>query len=328
MRRFAATVPILLVALLVFVPAGRSQAAPKAARVAMLCAPACVGSNMGPFFDELRKLGWVEGTNLVVERNEADSRFDRLPAQAADLVRSKPDLIVAVSPQPARAVKDATSEIPVVMIFVADPVGLGLVSSLARPGGNLTGIATLVPGDFIAKMVELARELLPQAKHLAALINPSNEIHRLLFPREVPPAAAKLGFQLDVVEVREPGEVPAAIAAVKARGAEVLYITSDPVFHAPPNRVPDLAAGAGLPSMYLTRTHVQAGGLISYGPDFPALAQRGAHYVDRILKGAKPAELPIEQPTNFLLAINLKTAKSLGIEIPPSLLARADEVFE
>jgi putative ABC transport system substrate-binding protein len=314
--------------LLVFAPAAGIQAAPKVPRVAMLCSPACVGSNMGPFFEELRKLGWVEGANIVIERKEADSRLDQLPALAAELVRSKPDLIVAVSPQPARAVRDATSEIPVVMLFVADPVGLGLASSLARPGGNLTGIATLVPGDFIAKMVELLRELLPQAKHLAALINPSNEIHRLLFPREAPPAAATLGFQLDVVDVREPEQVPAAIAAVKARGAEVLYITSDPVFHAPPNRVPDLAAQAGLPSMYLSRIHVQAGGLISYGPDFPALARRGAHYVDRILKGAKPAELPIEQPTKFLLAINLKTAKSLGVEVPLSLLARADELIE
>jgi putative ABC transport system substrate-binding protein len=328
MRRFAATVPVFLGALLVLAPAVRTQAATKMPRVAMLCSPACSGSNMGPFFEELRKLGWVEGTNIVIERKDADSGLDQLPALAADLVRSKPDLIVTAAPQPTRAVKDATSEMPIVMLFVADPVGLGLASSLARPGGNLTGVATLVPGDFNGKMLELLRELLPQAKHLTALINPSNETHRLLFPREAPPAAAKLGFQLDVVEVREPGQVPAAIAAAKARGAEVLYIVSDPVFHAPPNRVPDLAAQAGLPSIYLTGIHVHAGGLISYGPDFPALARRGAHYVDRILKGAKPAELPIEQPSKFLLAINLKTAKLLGVEVPPSLLARADEVIE
>jgi putative ABC transport system substrate-binding protein len=276
----------------------------------------------------LRKLGWVEGTTIVIERKEAGSRFDQLPALAAELVRSKPDLIITVAPQPTRAVKDATSEIPIVMLYVADPVGLGLASSLARPGGNLTGIATVVPGDFIGKALELVRELLPQAKRVAAFINPSNEAQRLLFSREAPPAAAKLGFQLDVVEVSKPEQIPAAIAAVKARGAEVLYIPGDPVFHSPPNRVPDLAAQAGLPSMYLSRLLVQAGGLISYGPDFPPLARRGAHYVDRILKGAKPAELPIEQPTKFLLAINLKTAKSLGVEIPASLLARADEVFE
>jgi putative ABC transport system substrate-binding protein len=328
MRRFAATVPLLLGVLLVFASAAGIQAAPKLPRVAMLCPSVCSGADMDPFLDELRKLGWVEGTSIVIERKEAGSRLDQLPALAAELVRSKPDLIVTVAPQPTRAVKDATSEIPIVMLFVADPVGVGLAASLARPGGNLTGIATVVPGDFIGKSIELLRELLPQAKRVAAFINPSNEAQRLLFPREAPPAAAKLGFQLDVVEVSQPEQIPAAIAAVKARGAEALYIPGDPVFHSPPNRVPDLAAQAGLPSMYLIRLLVQAGGLISYGPDFPPLARRGAHYVDRILKGAKPADLPIEQPTKFLLAINLKTAKSLGVEIPPSLLARADEVFE
>jgi putative tryptophan/tyrosine transport system substrate-binding protein len=325
MRRFSATVPVLLVVLLVFASAAGIQAAPKVPRVGMLCSPACV---QHAFFEELRKLGWIEGTTIVIERKDPDYRLDQLPALAADLVRSKPDLIVTIGPQSARAAKETTSDIPIVMIFVADPVGMGLASSLAHPGGNLTGVATLVPGDFGGKTLEILRELLPQAKRLAAFINPSNEIHRLLFPRETPPAAAKLGFQLDVIEVREAGEMPGAIAAAKARGAEVLYIVSDPIYASPPNRVPDLAAQASLPAIYLTRTHVQAGGLISYGPDFPALARRGAHYVDRILKGAKPAELPIEQPTKFLLSINLKTAKSLGIEIPATLLARADEVIE
>lgn len=294
----------------------------------MLCSPTCIGINTAALFDELRKLGWVEGANMVVERKQTASRLDELPGLAADLVRSKPDLIVAISPQPARAARDATSEIPIVTLFVADPVGMGLASSLAHPGGNLTGVATLVPGDFNGKVLQLLRELLPQATRLAALINPSNQSYRLAFPKEAPRAAAMLGFQLDVVEVREADEVPAAIAAAKAGGAEVLYIVADPVFSAPPNRVPDLAAQAGLPSIYLFSSHVQAGGLISYGPDTPALARRVAHYVDRILKGAKPAELPIEQPSKFLLAINLKTAKSLGVEIPPSLLARADEIFE
>jgi putative ABC transport system substrate-binding protein len=213
------------------------------------------------------------------------------------------------------------------MLFVADPVGLGLASSLAHPGGNLTGVATFVPGDFNGKVLGLLREALPQAKRLAVLINPSNEMHRLGLP-ETAAAAAKLGFQLDVFEVREAGETPGAIAAAKARGAEALSIFADPIFYFPPNRVPDLAAQAGLPSLSLERSFVQGGGLISYGPDFLAIARLGAHYVNRILKGAKPAELPIEQPTKFLLLINLKTAKSLGIEIPASLLARADEVVE
>jgi putative ABC transport system substrate-binding protein len=275
----------------------------------------------------LRKLGWVEGTTIVIERKDPDYRLDRLPALAADLVRSKPNLIVAFSPPPARAAKEATSDIPIVMLFVADPVGAGLASSLAHPGGNLTGVATGVPGEFNGKILGILREALPQAKRLAVFINPSNEIHRLVLP-EIPPAAAKLGFQLDLFEVREAGELPGAIAAAKARGAEALYIFSDAIFSFPPNRVPDLAAQAGLPSISFVGPFVQGGGLISYGPDLLALARLGAHYVDRILKGAKPAELPIEQPTKYLLAINLKTAKSLGIEIPASLLAHADEVIE
>jgi putative ABC transport system substrate-binding protein len=296
----------------------------------MLCNPLCNLSLNGAFLDELRKFGWAEGTTIVIERKDPDFRLDQLPALAADLVRSKPDLIVAFTPQAARAAKNATSDIPIVILFVADPVAMGLASCLAHPDGNLTGVATLAPdpSDLGGKSLEILRELLPQAKRVAAFINPLNEIHRLHFPKDVPPAAAKLGFQLDVFEVREAGEMPGAIAAAKARGAEGLYIVSDAIFSFPPNRVPDLAAQAGLPSISLQSSFAQGGGLISYGPDFPAMARLGAHYVDRILKGAKPAELPIEQPTKFLLFINLKTAKSLGIEIPATLLARADEVIE
>jgi len=307
MRRFAATVPVLLVMLLVFASAAATQPAPRVARIGMLCAPLCNVSYNNAFLDELRKLGWVEGTTIVIERKDPDYRLDLLPALAADLVRSKPNLIVAVSPFAARAAKNATSDIPIVMLFVADPVGMGLASSLAHPGGNLTGVASMDRSDFGGKFLGILREVLPQAKRVAVFINPSNEMHRLQFPRE----AAKLGFQLDVIEVREAGEMPGAILAAKARGAEALFIMADPIFAFPPNRVPDLAAQAGLPSISYEPSFAQGGGLISYGPDFPALARRGAHYVDRILKGAKPAELPIEQPTKYLLLINLKTAKSL-----------------
>lgn len=324
MKRFAAALPVILVVLLVFASAAATQPVPKVARVGMLCNPSCNVSFNDAFLDELRKLGWVEGTTIVLERKDPDYRADRLPALAADLVRSKPNLIVTFTPQAARAAKEATSDIPIVVIFVADPVGMGLAASLANPGGNLTGVATLVPGGFSEKILETLRHLLPQAKRVAVFINPSNDMHRLQFPRE----AAKLGFQLDVFEVREAGEIPGAIATAKARGAEALYIMTDPIFIFPPNRVPELAAQVGLPSLSFERSLVQGGGLISYGPDFFAVARRGAHYVDRILKGTKPAELPIEQPTKYLLVINLKTAKSLGIEIPGSLLARADEVIE
>jgi len=327
MRRFAVALASLAV-LLVFAAAAGSRAATTVPRVAILCVPSCSGVTFDALVDELRNLGWVESTTIALERKETGSRLDQLPVLVADLVQSKPDLIVAFTPQAVRAVKEATNDIPIVMLFVADPVGVGLASSLAHPGGNLTGVATLVPGAFIGKMLEVLRELLPNAKRVAAFINPSSETLRLLFPREAPPAATKLGFDLDVVNVKEAGEIPAAVAAAKAGGAEALWIVGDPIFHSPPNRVPDLAAQAGLPSIYLVRNLVQAGGLVSYGPDFPAEARRGAHYVHRILKGAKPADLPIEQPAKYLLTVNLKTAKSLGVEIPPSLLARADEVFE
>jgi putative tryptophan/tyrosine transport system substrate-binding protein len=331
MKRFTATMPVLLVVLIAFASAATAQAVRRVAHVGMLCSTSCAPAPItDALSDELRKLGWLEGTTIVIERKEGGGRIDRLPALAADLVRSKPDVIVALAPQATRAVKDATSEIPIVMLFVADPVGLGLASSLARPGGNLTGVATVVPGAFIQKSLGLLRELLPQAKRVVALINPSNESHRLIIPREAPPAAATLGFQFDVIEVRKAEEIPGAIATAKAGGAEALFVPGDTILNSPTSRVPELAAQAGLPSMYVAspRELVQAGGLMSYGPDYPALARRGAHYADRILKGAKPADLPIEQPTKFLLTINLMTAKSLGLEIPPSLLARADEVFE
>ena len=217
MRRSAATVPVLLVVLLVFASAVETQAAPRVPRVGMLCTHSCSGSVNDAFLDELRKLGWVEGTTMVIERKPAGGRLDQVPALAADLVRSKPDLIVAFTPQLVRAAKDATSEIPIVMLFVADPVGLGLASSLARPGGNLTGVATLAGGNFVGKAFDIIRELLPQAKRLAAFMNPSNEVHRL-GSRDALSAAATLGFQLDVIEVRKAEEVPGAIATARPEG--------------------------------------------------------------------------------------------------------------
>jgi putative ABC transport system substrate-binding protein len=328
MKRFAAAVPILLAVLLGAASSTRIEAASNLPRIGMLCAPVCGGRSFDPFWEQLRELGWVDGTTIVIDRKEAGARLDELPALAADLVRSRPDLIVTVSPQAARAAKDATSQIPIVMTFLADPVGMGLASSLAHPGGNATGVATLVPGDFNGKVLEIIRALLPQARRVAAFINPSNEIHRLLYPQETPAAAAKLGFQLDTVELHDTDEMPAAVAAAKAGGAEALFVLADPIFNFPPNRLPDLALHAGLPSIFFFRTLAQAGGLMSYGPDYPALARLGAQYVDRILKGAKPEELPIEQPSKFLFVINLKTARSLGLEVPLSLLVRADEVIE
>ena len=322
--------PDLLIVLLGFATAAATQPAPRVARIGMLCPVTC---NSGApvyaaFIDELRKLGWIEGTTMHLERKEAAGSMDRLAELAGEIVRSKPDLILTAAPQPARAAKDATSEIPIVFLFVADPVGVGLAASLSHPGGNLTGIATLGEGGLIGKGLDLVREILPKAKRVAVFINPSNDTARLLFAKEAPGAAVKLGFELDVQYVREKGEIAAAIAAAKAGGAEAFSFVGDPIFHNPPDAVPDLVSKAGIPAFYLPADVVRAGGLMSYGPDFLVLARRGAHYIDKILRGAQPAGLPIEQPSKYLLAINLKTAKALGLEFPTALLARADEVIE
>jgi putative ABC transport system substrate-binding protein len=251
-----------------------------------------------------------------------------LPALAQELVDLKPDLIVAATPQPSRAAKNATSTIPIVFISVADPVRVGLVESLARPGGNVTGLATVVPGGYLAKLLEVLKQAVPKATRIAVLLNPSNEVTNAIFPLEVPAAARQLGLQLQVLEVRTPEGIERAIDAAVREKADALWIPGDPIFHNPAQRIPDLAARAKLPAMYLPRNMVAAGGLMSYGPDFIEMYRRGAVYVDKILKGAKPADLPVEQPARFYLVINMKTAKVLGITIPQSVLLRADEVIQ
>ena len=316
--------PVACVALLAIGSTATGQTASRPARIGMLCATVCPTVVL----DELRQMGWIEGSTILIDRKPAASRLERLPQLAKELVQSKPDLIIATGPQPARAAKDATTEIPIVMLYVADPVGVGLAQSLARPGGNLTGVATLVPGGLMGKSLQLLKELLPTARRIAVLINPTNEVVNRLLPIEAPPAAAQLGFQLDVIEVREIEELAAAVARAKKQGADALLVPGEAMFHVPPNRLPDLAAEAKLPALYLPRALVEAGGLMSYSPDFDAIERRGAHYVDRILRGAKPAELPIEQPTRYQLVINLKTAKALGIDVPSSLVAVADEIIE
>jgi len=307
-----------------------AQTSAKVYRIGVLdmTPPDLRSSTQMAFYEELRQRGYVEGQNLVVERRNAAGQADQLPALAKELVALRPDLIVASSPQPNRAVKDATSTIPIVMVSVADPVRAGLVASLARPGGNLTGVATLVPGGFMAKSLELLHQVVPKATRIAALVNPTNEIHRIVFAQEIPEAARQLGVQMHVVEARTPDEVEPAINAAVGERTEALLVAGDPVFNNPPARLPQLVARTGLPAIYLLRTQTQAGGLMSYGPDFVQMGRRAASYVDRILKGAKPGDLAIEQPTKFELVINLKTAKALGITIPQSLLLRADEVIQ
>jgi putative tryptophan/tyrosine transport system substrate-binding protein len=260
MRRFTIASLVLTVLLLVFASITTAHAAQRAARIGVLCVTSCTTPNMNAFWEELHKLGWAEGATIVTDRTEAGGRLDELSVLASELAQSKPDLIVAIAPQAARAAANATSEIPIVFAVVADPVGMGLASNLAHPDRNITGAATFAPGNFNGKAFEIVRELLPQAKRLAAFINSENETHRLLFMKEAPSAAVKLGFQLDTSDLHDPGELRGAVAAAKARGADVLYVLPDAIFSG--NRMPDLAAMAGLPSMSLEPRFAQLGGLI------------------------------------------------------------------
>ena len=273
----------------------------------------------------LREKGWIEGKNLLVEYRYAP---DRLPALAAELVALTPDLIIAPSPQAAVALKSATATIPIVFMGVADPVGIGLVQSLSRPGGNITGLATMVPDDFTAKRLEILRELVPGASKIALLANPNNPMHRLNSGEFLSRTARRLGVALLTVEATTAEELDVAFALAAAQHADAVMDLGDPLtfFQAP--RIIALAAKYHLPASYLVRRYADLGGLVAYGPDFADLVRRAAGYVDKILKGTKPSDLPVEQPTKYELIINMKTAKALGLSVPPSLLVRADQVIE
>jgi len=279
------------------------------------------------FRQGLRELGWVEGQNIVIEYRYAEGRFDRLPDLAAELVRLKVDIIVAVATPASAAAKNATETIPIVGISLGDPVGTGLIASLARPGGNVTGVSYSVGVETIGKGLELLKEIVPNVRRVAILSNPGNPLHAPAV-RDVKVAARSLGVQLQLLETRGPTEFDGAFAAMAKERVGGLFVVADTMFNLHRAQLVELAAKSRLPAAYGTRDAVEAGGLMSYGPSLPDLFRRGATYVDKILKGAKPADLPVEQPTKFELVINLKTAKALGLTIPPSLLARADELIQ
>jgi putative ABC transport system substrate-binding protein len=321
------TVIVSVTALTLTLTIADAQAVERDARIGLLCTVSCDAPLIDEFRRTLGKLGWLEGRNLVVEHRAAAGQPSRLPALAKEIVATGPEVIIGIGPQPARAAKDAAGAIPVVFLAVADPVAVGLVEALGYPGGSVTGMTTIAPGGFIAKSLELAKELVPGALRVAVLFNSANEVLRVRFPAEAPQAAARLGVSLQVLDVHEPAGIGPAIEAAVREGADVLYIPGDPLFHTPPQRVPDLAKRARLPTLFLVRNVVEAGGLMSYGPDFTDLFRRGAGQVDKILRGAKPRELPVEQPTKYQLVINMKTAKALGLTVPQTLLLRADEVI-
>ncbi|XIA66793.1 ABC transporter substrate-binding protein [Bradyrhizobium sp. TZ2] len=279
-------------------------------------------------FDGLRSHGWIDGRNLIIEYRFSQPP-DRLPASVAELIALSPDALIVAGPQATAALKSATATIPTVFVAVGDPVGLGLVQSLSRPGGNITGLATVVPEDFLGKRIEILRELVPGASKIALLVNPGNPMHRLTLAEEyLPRTARKLSVALPIVEAATAEELDVAFASAAAQHVDAIVDVGDVLTWVEAPRVIALAAKYHLPANYFFRHSAKGGGLSVYGPDISDLFRRAAGYVDKILKGAKPADLPVQQPTKFELIINMKTAKALGLTMPPSLLVRADEVIE
>jgi putative ABC transport system substrate-binding protein len=281
------------------------------------------------FLQGLRELGWVENRNLLIEYRFAESDVDRLPALADELVRLKVDVIVASPTPSALAAKNATRTIPIVGLSLTEPVAVGLVPSLARPGGNVTGLTYGVDTEIFGKQLQLLKEAIPDVRRVAVLTHPATGGPSYSLRMEtVKSAARSLGLPLQILEVREPGDFDAAFAAMVKERAGALLLSGDAMFFVHRARLADLALKNRLPSMSTQWQWVEAGGLLSYAPSFPDQWRRAATYVDKILRGAKPADLPIEQPTKFELVINLRTARELGIGLPQALLQRADEVIQ
>jgi len=288
---------------------------------------AVAGALVGAFREGLRDLGWVEGRNLIIDFRFAEGQFDRLSDLAAELVRLKVDVIVAVPTPAALAARNATATIPVVMISVPNPVEIGLVDSLARPGRNVTGVAFSVGIDIIGKEMQVLKEALPRIRSVAILLNPSNPGHALI-PSKAKADAESLGLSLRFVEARTLNDFDKAFAAMADARVDAVLVVADSMFQAHRTRLAELATRNRLPSVYAFREYVDAGGLMSYGPNLASQYRQGAAYVDRILKGARPAELPVEQPTKFELVISLKAAKALGVTIPSSLRLRAEQIID
>jgi putative ABC transport system substrate-binding protein len=278
--------------------------------------------------DSLRDHGWIEGKNLIVDYRSAEGHAERVAPLANELVALKPDVLVGPSPQEALALKSATASIPIVFAAVSEPVRLGLVQSLSRPGGNITGLAAVVPGHFVGKGIQILREMVPTASKIAVLVNPGNAVHRLIVAEELPEITQKLGVTFSVLEATTVEELDIAFASAAAQHADAIIPVADVLTVNNVTRVTALAAEHRLPALYLFRLFTTNGGLVSYGADIADLLRRAGDYVDKILKGTKPADLPVEQPTKFDLVINLKTAKALGITIPNELLIQATELIE
>ena len=324
----AALVSLMVVALALLVAPFTAEAQPaaKVYRIGYVRAETPPPVDIEAFGQGLREHGYVEGTNVVIEYRWADGNEERLRSLVAELIRLKVDLIVASAPAATRVAREATTTIPIVMVLVADPVAFGFVASLARPGGNVTGFAFLLP-EVSGKRLDLLKETIPQLSRVAVLWNAANP-YKAFDLKEVQAVADALRVVVHTFPVREPNDFDDAFkAAVKSRVGGLITL-EDPFTIAHRARIVSLALRHRLPAIYAVRPFVEAGGLMSYGPDRADQNRRAATFVDKILKGARPADLPVEQPTKFELVINMKTAKATGITIPPSLLLRVDQVLE
>jgi putative tryptophan/tyrosine transport system substrate-binding protein len=308
--------------------AARAQQATRVPRVGILSDedPSLGATTFEAFAKGLHDLGYVEGRNIAFERRYAEGKSEALSGLAAELVRLQPDVILAIGTPAARAAKTATETIPIVFARIADPIGLGLVPSLARPGGNLTGVS-LLARDIAAKWLDLLMMTVPDAKRVGVLWY-ANFPPAGLQLREIEGAARSLNLEIVPASIRGLDDFEPAVLAMVTQRAAAIIVVPGPIFAAHTRRIADLMAKAGLPAMFGRREQVEAGGLMSYGTNYPEMYRRAATHVDKILKGAKPADIPVEQPTKFELVVNLKTAKALGLTVPQSILARADEVIE
>jgi putative ABC transport system substrate-binding protein len=277
------------------------------------------------FLQGLRELGYEEGKNIVIEWRSAEGRLDRLAALAAELIRLKVDVIVTAGPSDTRAAKEATSTIPIVMTFDNDPVGNGFIASLARPGGNITGLSTLAP-ELSSKQLELLKEIVPKLSRVA-ILGSSNNPGNTLVLREIEDAAKTFGLKFQYLDLLDPNAIEAAFRTASKGGAEAIVVLGIPLLNPQRKQLVELAVKNRLPAIYYTGDMVEAGGLMTYGVNRSDLTRRAATYVDKILKGTKPADLPVEQPRKFDFIINLKAAKQIGLTIPPNVLARADRVI-
>ena len=312
--------------LLALCVSAQAQQPKKIPRIGVLRPGLPAAPNYEAFRQGLRELGYVEGQNVILELRDTEAKAERLPDLAAELVRLKVDVIVTSSTPAIQAVKQATATIPIVMAFSGDPVGTGLVASLAKPGGNITGLSDIGP-EISGKQLELLKEAFPTVSRVGFFLNPSNQSNRLRL-KAAEATAGELKVQIQALEVQSVNDLEKAFSTISKAQAQALMTVRDPAININQKRIVEFAAENRLPTMHMDKEPVEAGGLMSYGPDVPDLFRRAATYVDKILKGTKPADLPVERPIKFELVINLKTANQIGLTIPPNVLMRADKVLK